>query len=71
LYELVYGTAPFFAPDIRQTYARIVDHEVTSFDCKGPTMLTSFLLRALLGFLHKLLFLCLCKIFSADYCATT
>lgn len=28
LYEMVYGFAPFFAPDIRQTYLRIMDHEV-------------------------------------------
>lgn len=29
LYEVTYGTAPFFAPDIRQTYSRIVNHETT------------------------------------------
>lgn len=28
LYELVYGVAPFFANDIGQTYAKIVQHEV-------------------------------------------
>lgn len=28
LYEMVYGTAPFFAKDIRQTYLRIMDHNV-------------------------------------------
>jgi serine/threonine protein kinase len=28
LYEMAYGVAPFFANDIRQTYARIVNHEV-------------------------------------------
>ncbi|KAG6909772.1 hypothetical protein DXG01_015488 [Tephrocybe rancida] len=27
LYEMVYGYAPFFAKDIRQTYLRIMDHE--------------------------------------------
>ncbi|KAK7052094.1 kinase-like domain-containing protein [Favolaschia claudopus] len=27
LYEMVYGVAPFFATDIRQTYQRIVQHE--------------------------------------------
>ncbi|KAF8201369.1 kinase-like domain-containing protein [Mycena galopus ATCC 62051] len=27
LYEMVYGVAPFFAPDIRKTYLRIVEHE--------------------------------------------
>ncbi|KAF5370904.1 hypothetical protein D9615_009807 [Tricholomella constricta] len=27
LYEMAYGTAPFFAKDIRQTYLRIMDHE--------------------------------------------
>ncbi|KAJ8689974.1 hypothetical protein PTI98_012821 [Pleurotus ostreatus] len=27
LYELVYGVAPFFAEDIRQTYARILAHD--------------------------------------------
>ncbi|KAG6844754.1 hypothetical protein H0H87_003977 [Tephrocybe sp. NHM501043] len=27
LYEMVYGGAPFFAKDIRQTYLRIMDHE--------------------------------------------
>ncbi|KAF5310174.1 hypothetical protein D9619_010214 [Psilocybe cf. subviscida] len=27
LYEMAYGVAPFFANDIRQTYARIVNHE--------------------------------------------
>ena len=29
LYEMAYGFAPFFANDIRQTYLRIVDHQVT------------------------------------------
>lgn len=28
LYELAFGVAPFFASDIRQTYARIMNHEV-------------------------------------------
>lgn len=28
LYEMAYGFAPFFARDIRQTYLRIMDHEV-------------------------------------------
>jgi serine/threonine protein kinase len=28
LYEMAYGAAPFFANDIRQTYLRIMDHEV-------------------------------------------
>jgi serine/threonine protein kinase len=30
LYEMTYGVAPFFANDIRQTYLRIMDHEVRS-----------------------------------------
>jgi serine/threonine protein kinase len=30
LYEMAYGVAPFFANDIRQTYLRIMDHEVIS-----------------------------------------
>lgn len=29
LYEMAYGVAPFFANDIRQTYLRIMDHEVS------------------------------------------
>lgn len=29
LYEMVYGIAPFFAKDIRQTYLRIMDHYVS------------------------------------------
>ena len=28
LYELAYGVAPFFANDIRQTYLKIINHEV-------------------------------------------
>jgi serine/threonine protein kinase len=28
LYEMAYGFAPFFAKDIRQTYLRIMNHEV-------------------------------------------
>ena len=28
LYEMAYGFAPFFAKHIRQTYLRIMDHEV-------------------------------------------
>ena len=28
LYEMAYGVAPFFANDIRQTYIRIMNHEV-------------------------------------------
>lgn len=38
LYEMVYGVAPFFAPDIRGTYLRIVEHEV----CASPTLLPVF-----------------------------
>ena len=34
LYEMVYGVAPFFAREIRQTYLRIVDHEVSR--CNYP-----------------------------------
>ena len=30
IYEMAYGVAPFFANDIRQTYARIIAHEVRS-----------------------------------------
>ena len=33
LYEMAYGVAPFFANDIRQTYIRIMNHEV----CFLPT----------------------------------
>lgn len=29
LYEMVYGVAPFFANDIRQTYLKIMDHHVS------------------------------------------
>lgn len=29
LYELAYGVAPFFANDIRQTYAKIMAYEVS------------------------------------------
>jgi len=29
LYEMAHGVAPFFAPDIRNTYIRIVNHEVS------------------------------------------
>ena len=32
LYELAFGVAPFFANDIRTTYARIMNHEVRLFD---------------------------------------
>lgn len=28
IYEMAYGVAPFFARDIRQTYSRIMGHEV-------------------------------------------
>lgn len=28
IYEMGYGVAPFFAPDIRSTYLRIMNHEV-------------------------------------------
>jgi serine/threonine protein kinase len=28
IYEMAYGIAPFFAPDIRSTYLRITNHEV-------------------------------------------
>ena len=31
LYEMAYGVAPFFANDIRQTYIRIMNHEVVTF----------------------------------------
>lgn len=30
-YELAFGCAPFFANDIRQTYTKIMNHEVSSF----------------------------------------
>lgn len=35
LYELAYGVAPFFANDIRQTYAKIMGHEVSSCPIYG------------------------------------
>lgn len=31
LYEMAYGVAPFFASDIRRTYAKIMDHAVLYF----------------------------------------
>lgn len=34
LYEMAYGVAPFFANDIRQTYNRIMNHEVCSLHCR-------------------------------------
>jgi len=37
LYELAYGVAPFFADDIRQTYTRIMNHEVSEYLCSFPT----------------------------------
>ena len=36
LYEMVYGVAPFFAKDIRQTYLKIMDHNVGP--CTRATM---------------------------------
>lgn len=33
LYEMAYGVAPFFANDIRQTYVRIMNHEVSQPSC--------------------------------------
>ena len=32
LYELIYGVAPFFAKDIRQTYLKIMDHGVSIYN---------------------------------------
>lgn len=40
LYEMAFGVAPFFAKDIRQTYLRIIDHEVCSSFYFAPRMLT-------------------------------
>lgn len=31
VYEMVYGTAPFFAADIRSTYLKIMEHQVYLF----------------------------------------
>lgn len=39
LYEMAFGVAPFFAKDIRQTYLRIIDHEVRSSFYFAPRML--------------------------------
>lgn len=36
LYEMVFGTAPFFANDIRHTYLKITDHHVCSLTLCGP-----------------------------------
>ncbi|EJD05220.1 kinase-like protein [Fomitiporia mediterranea MF3/22] len=46
LYELAFGVAPFFANDIRQTYAKIMSHESNlTFDRKVsvPSSLISFI----------------------------
>lgn len=32
IYEMAYGVAPFFARDIRQTYLKIMNHEVRIFE---------------------------------------
>lgn len=37
LYEMAYGVAPFFADDIRQTYLRIMDHEVSGLSQSSRT----------------------------------
>lgn len=39
LYEMAYGFAPFFAKDIRQTYLRIMDHEVILFFFPRQTLI--------------------------------
>ncbi|KAF7313914.1 hypothetical protein HMN09_00549500 [Mycena chlorophos] len=53
LYEMVYGVAPFFAPDIRRTYLRILDHPRSlKFDAAIPVsaafqdLIRRFLTRA-------------------------
>lgn len=42
LYELAYGTAPFFANDIRGTYVRIMEHEVSLKFPKGVGVSAAF-----------------------------
>lgn len=40
VYELAVGVAPFFAPDIKQTYSLIVDHEVCASLFLSPVRLS-------------------------------
>lgn len=35
LYEMIYGVAPFFSNDIKQTYAKIMSHQVRMHS-RGP-----------------------------------
>ncbi|KAL5498441.1 hypothetical protein ACEPAH_2583 [Sanghuangporus vaninii] len=57
LYELAFGIAPFFASDIRQTYARIVKHEsYLSFDREihAPPSLVSLIKGLLTRYENRL-----------------
>ncbi|KAF9044129.1 kinase-like domain-containing protein [Panaeolus papilionaceus] len=57
LYEMVYGVAPFFAGDVRQTYNRIMNHERSLKFDKGiqiSPQLQHFLHRLLTNAKHRL-----------------
>lgn len=47
LYEMAYGVAPFFAPDIKQTYTNIMNYEVIFLSYSPLCPLTLFFRRAL------------------------
>ncbi|KAH7890532.1 kinase-like protein [Phlebopus sp. FC_14] len=52
LYELLYGTAPFFANEVRTTYLRIMDHE-TSLRFNKSVAVSESLRNLLQGLLTK------------------
>jgi serine/threonine protein kinase len=47
LYEMAYGVAPFFANDIRQTYLRIMNHDVRASVIRGDVLLISLIQKSL------------------------
>lgn len=67
-YEMAYGVAPFFANDIRQTYIRIMNHEVCFFLTNWNGVIISRFCRRVFASTKRYKFLMNINIFCGGLC---